>query len=76
MGSGRDVSAGDSSWSPRVSGKTATTGAAGAAVIVLVWVLSLAGIDMPGEVASALVLLVTTVLQYALPVRAKGKHEA
>lgn len=70
------MSAGDSSWSPRVSGKTATTGAAGAAVIVLVWVLSLAGIDMPGEVASALVLLVTTVLQYALPVRAKGKHEA
>lgn len=67
---------GEQSWSPRVSGKTATTGAAGAAVIVLVWVLSLAGIDMPGEVASALVLLVTTVLQYALPVRAKGKHEA
>lgn len=70
------MSAGEKSWSPRVSGKTATTGAAGAAVIVLVWVLSLAGIDMPGEVASALVLLVTTVLQYALPVRAKGKHEA
>lgn len=67
---------GEQSWSPRVSGKTATTGAAGAAVIVLVWVLSLAGIDMPGEVASALVLLVTTVLQYALPVRAKGKYEA
>lgn len=70
------MSAGEKSWSPRVSGKTATTGAAGAAVIVLVWVLSLAGIDMPGEVASALVLLVTTALQYALPVRAKGKYEA
>lgn len=67
---------GEQSWSPRVSGKTATTGAAGAAVIVLVWVLSLAGIDMPGEVAGALVLLVTTVLQYALPVREKGKYEA
>lgn len=76
MGSGRDVSAGDSSWSPRVSGKTGATGAAGALVVVLVWVLPRAGIDMPGDVAAALAVLVTVVMQYALPVRTKGKYEA
>lgn len=70
------MSAGEKSWSPRISGKTAATGAAGAVVVVLVWVLSLVGIDMPEGVAAALVLLVTTALQYALPVREKGKYEA
>lgn len=66
----------ESSWSPRVSGKTAGTTAAGAAVTVIVWVLSLAGIDMPAEVAAALVVLVTGLAAWAIPVRQKGKYEA
>lgn len=70
------MSAGDKSWSPRVSGKTTTTTAAGAAVTVLVWVLSLAGIDMPAEVAAALVVLVMGVSAWALPTREKGRYEA
>lgn len=70
------MSAGDQSWSPRVSGKTGTTTAAGAAVTVLVWVLSLAGIDMPAEVAAALVVLVMGISAWAIPIREKGKYEA
>lgn len=70
------MSAGEQSWSPRISGKTTGTTAAGAAVTVLVWVLSLAGIDMPAEVAAALVVLVMGISQWAIPVREKGKYEA
>ena len=70
------MSAGEQSWSPRVSGKTAGTTAAGAAVTVIVWVLSLAGIDMPAEVAAALVVLVTGLAAWAIPVRQRGRYEA
>lgn len=70
------MSAGEKQWSPRVSGKTTQTTAAGAAVTVLVWVLSLAGIDMPAEVAAALVVLVMGVSAWAIPTREKGRYEA
>lgn len=70
------MSAGDRSWSPRVSGKTGATGMAGAAVAVLVWVLSLAGIDMPEHVAAALVVLVMGACAYFIPARTPGRYEA
>lgn len=38
--------------------KVKATGAAGAAVVILVWVARLAGLDVPPEVAGAATLLI------------------
>lgn len=45
--------------------KVAAGGAAGAASIVLVYVLGQCGIEVPAEVASALTVLIGTVVAYA-----------
>lgn len=47
--------------------KVAASGIAGAVTVVLVWVLSMFGIDMPAEVASACTLIGTTVGGYLTP---------
>lgn len=70
------MSAGERSWSPAVSAKTAQTGTAGALATVLVWSLSLAGIDMPAYVAAAVGVLVTTACAYFIPTRKPGRYEA
>lgn len=48
--------------------KVAAAGAAGAVTIILVWAVSLAGVDVPPEVASA----VTTLLAFAAGYIKKG----
>lgn len=40
--------------------KVAATGAAGAATVILVWMLGLFNVDMPAEVAAALTTLIGT----------------
>lgn len=42
----------------RPNPKVAAGGIAGAASVVLVWLVSLAGVDVPGEVASAFTTLI------------------
>lgn len=55
--------------------KVIAGGAAGALVSVLVWVVSLFGLDIPAEVAGALVVLVTFATSYFVP-ESKGQHTA
>lgn len=43
---------------PKVKAATGGAGAAGAITVVLVWVLSMFGVDVPPEVASALTTLI------------------
>lgn len=62
-------------WSPRISGKTTTLTTAGAAVTVLVWLAGLVGVDMPAEVAAALVVVVTGLAAWAIPQRTPGRYE-
>lgn len=47
--------------------KVAASGIAGAVTLILVWVLSLFGVDMPAEVASACTVIGTTVGGYLAP---------
>lgn len=54
-------------WKPY--DKVAAGGVAGAATIVLVWLLGLAGVDMPPEVASAATALLGWLAAYWLPER-------
>lgn len=44
--------------------KVAAAGSAGAASIVLVWLLGQAGVDVPAEVASAITVLIATAAGY------------
>lgn len=55
------------------SGKTTTTGITGAAAIVLVWLLSQFGIDMPEPVATAFGVIVCTVVAVFVPAKS-GKY--
>ena len=43
---------------PVTTGAAAGTGVAGAAAVVLVWLLSLTGLDVPAEVSAALAVLI------------------
>lgn len=61
--------------SPRARGPergVAVGGAAGAAVTVLIWAAGLAGVDMPAEVAAALVTLAGFAAGWWLTPRAPG----
>lgn len=54
--------------------KVAVGGAAGAATIIIVWAVGLAGLDVPAEVASAFTVLVTFAASYFTP--RGGDHTA
>ena len=43
---------------PVTTGAAAGTGVAGAAAVVLVWLLSLTGLDVPAEVSAAVAVLI------------------
>lgn len=61
---------------PAPSPKTTTTGAAGAAGLLIVWGAGELGLEVPAEVAGAFVLLVTTTVAWFMPSREPGKYEA
>ena len=44
---------------------SASTGAAGAAVVVLVWVLGLFKVQLPGDVAAAIVMILSPLVHFA-----------
>lgn len=60
------------------TGASAGTGVAGALAVVLVWLLSEVGVDVPSEVSAAIAVLIagvgTLVGGYLVP--SKGDHEA
>lgn len=58
-------------WKP--TDKVAAGGSAAAAVLVLSWALSLAGIHVPVPVQLALGTLLPTLVSYLVPER-KGRH--
>ena len=51
----------------RVEKKVAAAGVSGAAVTVLVYVAGLLGLEMPAEVAAAVVTVVSAVVAYVVP---------
>lgn len=57
----------------RVSDKTALTGAAGAAVVVLIYLCSLFGLELPAEVAGAVVTVAMFIIAYTVPAK-QGKY--
>lgn len=54
----------DASPSLKPTPKVAAGGAAGAASILLVWILGQSGLDVPAEVAAALTVLIGTGAAY------------
>ncbi|MCU4295807.1 hypothetical protein D3I60_01705 [Brevibacterium permense] len=62
------------SVNPRPSAKTTTTGAAGAATLLIVWGAGQLGVDVPGDVAAAAVLLTTVAVSWFMPADSKAKH--
>lgn len=56
--------------------KVAATGVAGAAVLVVQYVLELCGLDLPEDVALAAMALVMFLAGYVKTERQAGKHEA
>ncbi|WP_349866854.1 hypothetical protein [Leifsonia sp. WHRI 6310E] len=64
-----------------MSSKTPTSkvvagGVAGAAVTVIVWVASLVGVEVPVEVATSAVVLVSFAVAYLVPDPSTGRHSA
>lgn len=51
------------------SGKTVATSLTGAGVIVVTWLLSLFSVELPPEVAGALVLIAMTAISYFVPAK-------
>lgn len=58
-----------------ISTKIGVGALAGALVSILVWVVSLFGLDIPAEQATALVVIVTAVAGYITPEKAAIKAE-
>jgi hypothetical protein len=50
-----------------ISSKVGLGAAAGAVTIVLVWIASMFGLVVPGEVASAITVLITAIVGFAVP---------
>jgi hypothetical protein len=50
---------------PKVVAASAGAGAAGAATVVLIWMVSLIGVEVPPEVASAITTLLSAGAAYA-----------
>lgn len=55
--------------SKKPTAKVTVGSLAGAVAVVLVWVASLAGLDVPPEVAAALTLIIGGVAAYLMPER-------
>lgn len=56
--------------------KVAAGGTAGAAVVVIVYLAGLFGLELPVAVATAAVVLVSFAAGYLVPDRSAGKHTA
>lgn len=57
--------------------KVTATGTAGAAALVLIWILGSVGVEMPAEVAAAATALIATAAGYLKrEYRGTGKHSA
>lgn len=50
-----------------ISSKVGIGAAAGALTSVLVWIVSLLGLDIPGETAAAITVLITAIVGYLVP---------
>lgn len=59
--------------SSRPSNKTTTTVVSGALVTVIVWIANTYGVDIPAEVAAAVVTLIATAIGYFM-VAKSGKY--
>ena len=55
-----------------MNSKVQAAGAAGATTVVLVWAASLAGLDVPPEVASAVTVLISTAAGWVKTERKDG----
>lgn len=53
--------------SARPTAKVGVGASAGAVTVILVWVGSLAGVEVPGDVAAAVTLLITAAAAYFMP---------
>lgn len=53
----------------KVSGKTGLTAAAGALGVLVVWGLTLAGVEVPAEVAAAISTLLAAVIAWLVPAK-------
>jgi hypothetical protein len=63
--------------SQRHIGIVTTSAGAGAALATLVvWILSMFGVDVPGEVQGAITTIVVLVAGYLVPAEATGEHRA
>lgn len=58
-----------------ISSKVGIGAAAGAATAVLVWVVSLFGLIIPGEVGAAITVLITAIVGYIVPETATTNTE-
>lgn len=58
-----------------ISNKTAVTGLSGTAVVLLVYLVGLFGVELPAEIAAAVVTLVTALIGYLLPAKS-GRYVA
>ncbi len=59
-----------------VSTSAASAGASGAFVVVAAWLLGLVHVQIPADVAAALIVLLTTAVHYAVALIGKPKAEA
>lgn len=63
---------------PDLTTTASLTGATGSAVLVLIWVAGMLGVELTVEVGAALVVVISTVAGYLIPARTTtgGKHAA
>jgi hypothetical protein len=59
--------------SPLPTRKVGSGALAGAVSVILVWILSLFGVDMPAEVASAITLVLMFATSYFVPENSEGE---
>ncbi|AYQ99933.1 membrane protein [Arthrobacter phage Mendel] len=55
---------------------TLATGGAAAATTIICWVLSLAGVDVPGEVQGSITVLLVLAAGYAVRPASRGRYAA
>ena len=56
-----------------ISSKTTLTASSGAAATIIIWILQTGGIDIPAEVAAAIVTIITGIVAYLVPAKS-GKY--
>lgn len=52
-----------------ISNKTAVTGLSGTAVVLLVYIVGLFGVELPAEIAAAVVTVATALIGYLVPAK-------